>query len=72
MPRVNLTEEEAQLIAEHRRKTEVDRTHNAALDLACDVIREKIEAAPFHADLEKAEFINEVEAAILVNRRAIR
>lgn len=34
MPRMQLTDEEAALIHEHRRKTEIDRTHNAALDLA--------------------------------------
>lgn len=69
MPRMELSEAEANLVREYRRKTEIDRTHNAALDLAAEIadreISKMIPHATFLAQLEPG-IGTEVQTAALI------
>ena len=70
MPRMNLTEEEQRLITEYRRKTEVDRTHNAALDIAFELAKDVIEKHIKHPALAP-EMVKELETMIEARRRHV-
>lgn len=70
MPRMELSEEEVKLIKEVRRKTEIDRTHNAALDLAIDILPDAL-AASGYDNLAQMEATEAFKKQLLSHRRSL-
>ena len=71
MPRMELSESEVTLVKEHRRKTEIDRTHNAALDAMAEAAKNVVatimesydnSTKPYTLSMISAEIVQEIEA----------
>lgn len=73
MPRMQLTDTEAALVQEYRRKTEIDRTHNAALELAGTLLLDLIddEQPALDNPAVRAELSNKLLSCLAMHKRDV-